>query len=171
MVAAPTAALPYPPPVPAPLVIAPEPLTSPDVQALIARLNAELTESYPNPEDNFFELRDEQVDGRQGVLLVARVGGEPVGCGALRRLDPATGEVKRMYVAPAARGTGVGARILDELERRARSLGIRRLVLETGERQASAVRLYERAGFARIPCFGEYAAAPLSLCMGKDLTG
>ena len=171
MVAAPTAALPYPPPVPTPLVIAPEPLTSPDVQALIARLNVELTESYPNPEDNFFELRDEQVDGRQGVLLVARVGGEPVGCGALRRLDPATGEVKRMYVAPAARGTGVGARILDELERHARSLGIRRLVLETGERQASAVRLYERAGFARIPCFGEYAAAPLSLCMGKDLTG
>ena len=169
MVAAPTAALPYPPPVPTPLVIAPEPLTSPDVQALIARLNAELTESYPNPEDNFFELRDEQVDGRQGVLLVARVGGEPVGCGALRRLDPATGEIKRMYVAPSARGGGVGARILDKLERHARALGIRRLLLETGERQVEAVRLYQRAGFTRVPCFGEYANAPLSLCMGKDL--
>jgi putative acetyltransferase len=169
MVAAAPAALPYAPSVPTPLVIAPEPLTSPDVQDLIARLNAELTESYPNPEDNFFELSEEQVDGRQGVLLVARVGGEPVGCGALRRLDPATGEIKRMYVAPPARGTGVGGRILAELERHARSVGIRRLVLETGERQAGAVRLYQRAGFARIPCFGEYAAAPLSLCMGKDL--
>jgi putative acetyltransferase len=170
MVAAAPAALPYAPSVPT-LVIAPEPLTSPDVQDLIARLNAELTASYPNPEDNFFELGEEQVDGRQGVLLVARVGGEPVGCGALRRLDPGTAEIKRMYVAPPARGTGVGGRILAELERHARSLGIRRLVLETGELQASAVRLYERAGFARIPCFGEYAAAPLSLCMGKDLTG
>jgi putative acetyltransferase len=171
MVAAATTGLPYPPGVPSPLVIAPEPLTSPDVQALIGRLNAELTESYPNPADNFFELHAEQVDGRQGVLLVARAGGEPVGCGALRRLDQETGEIKRMYVAPAARGGGVGARILDELERHARALGLRRLVLETGERQASAVRLYARAGFARIPCFGEYAAAPLSLCMGKDLTG
>jgi putative acetyltransferase len=171
MVAAPAVALPYAPSVPTPLAIVPEPLTSPDVQALIARLNAELTASYPNPEDNFFELGQEQVDGRQGVLLVARVDGEAVGCGALRRLDPDTGEIKRMYVAPPVRGTGVGARILGELERRARSMGIRRLVLETGERQASAVRLYERAGFARIPCFGEYAAAPLSLCMGKDLPG
>jgi putative acetyltransferase len=161
--------MPYAAGVAVPLVIAPEPLTSPDVQALIARLDAEVTERYPNPEDNFFELDQEQVDGRQGVLLVARVGGEPVGCGALRRLDPATGEIKRMYVAPPARGTGVGSRLLAELERHARTLGLRRLVLETGELQASAVRLYERAGFARVPCFGEYANAPLSLCMGKDL--
>src|SRR5919204_858538 len=103
-VAAPAATMPYAAGVAAPLVIAPEPLTSPDVQALIARLDAELTERYPNPEDNFFELAEEQVDGREGVLLVARVDGEPVGCGALRRLGPATGEIKRMYVAPSARG-------------------------------------------------------------------
>jgi putative acetyltransferase len=157
------------PSVPAPLVIAPEPLTSPDVQALIALLDAELTERYPNPEDNFFELAEEQVDGRQGVLLVARMDGVPVGCGALRRLDPATGEIKRMYVAPSARGGGIGGRILAELERHARVLGIRRLLLETGDRQVEAVRLYKRAGYARVPCFGEYAAAPLSLCMGKNL--
>ena len=169
MVAAPTAAVPYAAGVPAPLVIAPEPLASPDVQALIARLDAEITERYPNPEDNFFELAEEQVDGCHGVLLVARVDGKPVGCGALRRLDPATGEIKRMYVAPSARGGGVGARILAELERHARALGMRRLLLETGERQVEAVRLYQRAGFTRVPCFGEYANAPLSLCMGKDL--
>jgi putative acetyltransferase len=169
MVAAAVLALPYAAGVAAPLVIAPEPLTSPDVQALFARLDAEVTEHYPNPEDNFFVLTGEQVDERQGVLLVARVDGEPVGCGAVRRLGPATGEIKRMYVAPSARGGGVGARILAELERRARDLGIRRLLLETGERQAAAVRLYERAGYARVPCFGEYADAPLSLCMAKNL--
>jgi putative acetyltransferase len=169
MVAAAAGTMPYAAGVAAALVIAPEPLTSPDVQALIARLDAELTQRYPNPEDNFFELADEQVDGRQGVLLVARVDGAPVGCGALRRLGPATGEIKRMYVAPSARGGGIGARILAELERHARELGIRRLLLETGERQVEAVRLYERFGFARVPCFGEYADAPLSLCMGKDL--
>jgi putative acetyltransferase len=169
MVAAAAVTMPYAAGVAAALVIAPEPLTVLDVQALIARLDAELTERYPNPEDNFFELAEEQVDGRQGVLLVARVDGEPVGCGALRRLGPATGEIKRMYVAPPARGGGIGARILAELERHARELGIRRLLLETGERQVEAVRLYERFGFARVPCFGEYANAPLSLCMGKDL--
>src|SRR5919108_6315853 len=167
MVAAPTATMPYAAGVPAPLVIAPEPLASPDVQALIARLDAEITERYPNPEDNFFELAEEQVDGRRGVLLVARADGHTVGCGALRRLDPTTGEIKRMYVAPSARGGGVGARILAELERHARALGMRRLLLETGERQVEAVRLYQRAGFTRVPCFGEYADAPLSLCMGK----
>jgi putative acetyltransferase len=169
MVAAAAAALPYAAGVAAPLVIAPEPLTSPDVRALFARLDAEVTERYPNPEDNFFALAEEHVDGQEGVLLVARVDGEPVGCGALRRLGPATGEIKRMYVAPAARGGGIGAAILGELERHARALGIRRLLLETGERQAEAVRLYERAGFARVPCFGEYADAPLSLCMAKNL--
>jgi putative acetyltransferase len=169
MVAAPAATMPYAAGVPAPLVIAPEPLTSPDVQALIARLDAEITERYPNPEDNFFQLAEDQVDGRHGVLLVARVDGAPVGCGALRRLDPTTGEIKRMYVAPSARGGGVGAGILAELERHARALGMRRLLLETGARQMEAVRLYHRAGFARVPCFGEYANAPLSLCMGKDL--
>jgi putative acetyltransferase len=97
------------------------------------------------------------------------VDGEPVGCGALRRLDPTTGEIKRMYVAPSARGGGVGARILAELERHAVALGMHRLLLETGERQVEAVHLYQRAGFTRVPCFGEYADAPLSLCMGKDL--
>jgi putative acetyltransferase len=169
MVAAPAATMSYAAGVPAPLVIAPEPLGSPDVQALIARLDAEITDRYPNPEDNFFQLAEDQVDGRHGVLLVARVDGEPVGLGALRRLDPTSGEIKRMYVAPSARGGGVGARILAELERHARALGMRRLLLETGERQVEAVRLYQRAGFARVPCFGEYVNAPLSLCMGKDL--
>src|SRR5919108_3691114 len=134
MVAAAASTMPYAAGVAAPLVIAPEPLTSPDVQALIARLDAELTQSYPNPEDNFFGLAEEQVDGRQGVLLVARLDGEPVGCGALRRLGAATGEIKRMFVDPGARGGGIGARILAELEWHARELGIRRLLLETGER-------------------------------------
>ena len=169
MVAASTATMPYAPGVAVPLVIAPEPLTSPDVQALIMRLDAELTERYPNPEDNFFELAEEQTAGDRGVFLLARVDGRAVGCGALRRIDATTGEIKRMYVAPAARGAGLGRRLLEELERHARGLGLRRLVLETGTRQPQAIGLYRRAGFARIPCFGEYQHAPLSVCMAKAL--
>jgi GNAT superfamily N-acetyltransferase len=149
--------------------IAREPLSSPDAQRLIASLNAELSVIYPNPADNFFELAEEQTAGDRGVFLLARVDGRPVGCGALRRIDTTTGEIKRMYVAPAARGTGLGRRLLDELERHARGLGLRRLVLETGPRQPEAIGLYQRAGFARIPCFGEYRHAPLSVCMAKPL--
>jgi GNAT superfamily N-acetyltransferase len=151
------------------LAITPEPLSSADARALIARLDAELTERYPNPEDNHFELSAEQVSKDQGVFLVARLDTAPVGCGALRQLEPAVGEIKRMYVAPSARGTGVGRRLLEELEWHARRLGLRRLVLETGERQPEALRLYERAGFSRIDCFGEYLATPVSLCMAKSL--
>lgn len=94
---------------------------------------------------------------------------QPVGCGALRRIDSVTGELKRMYVVPEARGQRVGKAILIGLQEQARSLGMTTLLLETGERSREAVSMYERAGFTRIECFGEYANSPLSLCMRKDL--
>jgi putative acetyltransferase len=151
------------------VTVGPAPLASAPAQGLIARLNAELTERYPNPEDRHFGLTQEQLSGRSGVFLVAALDGEPVGCGALRRLDDATGELKRMFVAPEARRLGVGRRVLVELELRARRLGLRRLVLETGVRQHEAMAMYERAGFERIPCFGEYERSAASVCLGKDL--
>ena len=67
------------------------------------------------------------------------------------------------------RGRGVGRALLAALEDEARSLGAKRLVLETGERMREAVALYERTGFTVIPPFGEYVGAPLSLCMAKEL--
>jgi putative acetyltransferase len=151
------------------LTIAPEPLNSPAVRALIARLDAELSERYPDPADNHFELTAEEVSDSEGVFLVARLDGEPVACGALRRLEPQTGEIKRMYVAVSERGMGIGRRVLAALERHASALRIRRLVLETGERQPEAIALYERAGFRRIDRFGAYVNSPASVCMGKDL--
>jgi putative acetyltransferase len=151
------------------LSIAPESLTSRDARALVARLDAELTERYPNPEDSHFELTEEQVGAGRGVFLVARAGGRAIGCGAMRRIDALTGEVKRMYVAPSERSRGVGGRLLAALERHACGLGLRRLVLETGERQPESIRLYERAGFARIDRFGEYVDSPASVCMGKPI--
>jgi putative acetyltransferase len=151
------------------LTIAPAPLSSPAAKALIARLNAELTERYPSPEDRHFELSEEQVAGTSGVFVVAALDGEPVGCGALRRLDDATGELKRMFVAPQTRRLGVGRGLLAELERRARGLGLRRLVLETGVRQHEAMAMYERAGYTQIACFGEYEGGSASVCMEKLL--
>ena len=90
--------------------------------------------------------------------------GTPLGCGGLRQLDPTEGEVKRMYVAPASRGSGVSTALLRTLEEYAREHGWRRLVLETGDQQPDAVRFYEREGYSRIPNFGYYADSDLSLC-------
>lgn len=142
------------------LTVGPEPLESVDARRLIAELDAHLSALYP-PEENFFELPIAD------VFLIARLDGDPVGCGAIRFLDPTTAEVKRMYVAPSARGTGVGRAILSELELFAVGRGASRLVLETGVHQPAAIAMYERAGFGLIPCFGQYATSKSSRCFEK----
>jgi GNAT superfamily N-acetyltransferase len=141
-----------------------------DVRALIAELNAELALRYPEPGANHFRLDPDEVASGRGALLVARLDGEPVGCGAVRLLDADTAEIKRMFTRPAARGRGIGRALLAALEAEARALGVPRLVLETGTRQQEALALYESHGFARIPPFGEYiASADTSVCMEKHL--
>ena len=95
--------------------------------------------------------------------------GKPLGCGGLRRLDATEAEVKRMFVAPAHRGSGVSTAILARLEDFGRELGLLRLVLETGTLQPDAIRFYEREGYTPIPNFGSYADSPLSLCFEKPL--
>jgi len=100
--------------------------------------------------------------------------GAPIACGGLRPLGPAlfdgtAVEVKRMYVAPAARGSGVAAAMLRELERHAARLGAERVVLETGTMQPDAMRFYEREGYTAIPRYGHYADSELSVCYERVL--
>jgi putative acetyltransferase len=123
-------------------------------------------------------LRYGDPDSEPGVLpsaadmtlfVVAYDGDAAVGCGGLRAIDDRHGEIKRMYVAPAARGTGVSTAILRRLEAEARALGWERLVLETGEQQPDAMRFYEREGFSRIPLYGHYVDSAISRCYGKSL--
>jgi GNAT superfamily N-acetyltransferase len=150
--------------------ISDEPLTSAVAATLITALNAELTQRYPNPEDNFFSLDPDEVGPGRGAFLVARaVDGTAVGCGAVRVIEPGVGEVKRMYVVPAWRGRRVAARVLAALVARAGDLDVRRLVLETGDRQPEAIALYERNGFRRIARFGPYVDAVNSVCMERVL--
>jgi putative acetyltransferase len=149
-----------------------ESLRSPIAERLIRSLNQELDDRYPEEGTNHFDLDAEEVAEGRGAFLVAFVADEPVGCGAVRRIDATVFEIKRMYVVPTARGRGVGRRILDELESVARRLGASRLVLETGVRQPEALALYSRTGFTTIPLFGKYANPPhseLTVCMAKDL--
>jgi GNAT superfamily N-acetyltransferase len=82
-----------------------------------------------------------------------------------------TAEVKRMYVEPELRGRGVAKEILEHLEKSARDLGVKRLVLETGIYQAEAIALYRRAGFSPVRCWGEYAESITSVCFEKAIEG
>lgn len=154
---------------PLPFEIQQAELTDPISTQLISALNAELDGIYPEAGANHFRLDAQDVTAGNGIFLVAFANQEPAGCGAIRRLDETAAEVKRMYVVPAFRGRGVAKQILAALERAALELGCTRLVLEAGNRQTDAMRLYESAGFAVIPPFGEYVDSPLSVCMAKDL--
>jgi len=86
-----------------------------------------------------------------GVFIVARLRGEPIGCGALKTATPP--EIKRMWVAPQARGLGVGRRILAELERHAVQQGASAIRLETNRSLTEAQHLYRSAGYAEVEAF------------------
>jgi len=90
-----------------------------------------------------------------GVLLVATLHGEPVGCGALKLHDGAPGEVKRMWVAPSARGMGLGRRLLADLEAYAAARGTTVLRLETNRALTEAVGMYRSAGYREVAAFND----------------
>lgn len=104
-----------------------------------------------------------------GLFLIAYVGDEPVGCVGLRRHDADVVEMKRLFVRTQHRRRGLARSMLSALEDRARSLGYRRLILETGLAQPEAIALYESAGYDPIPGFGHYAWSKDNRCFGKDL--
>ena len=128
-----------------------------DVQRLAADQQAEVRARY----DGKGEPGTPPSAADISVVLVARADdGEALGCGALRALAADAAEVKRMYVAPSARGRGIAAALLAELEDAARRRGWRTLRLETGLRQPEAISLYSGAGYRPIPAFGAYVDAP-----------
>lgn len=95
-------------------------------------------------------------------------GDDAVAMGALRRLGEFW-ELKRLVTRSEHRGRGYSTRIIRAVEDEARRRGATRLVLQTGDRQPEAVRVYEYLGFRPIPVYGPYTAAPESLCFAKDL--
>ncbi len=148
----------------------------PEVRALLAELDAYLSGLY-EPDHN--HLLDVQALLAQHVyFVVARRAGEAVGCGAVRVMppEPATedkpyGEIKRMYVQPQLRGQGVARALLEKLEARLLGRGVQLATLETGDRQAEALRLYERCGYVKRPPFGGYADNGTSVFYAKNLSG
>ncbi len=157
-----------------PILIRPGRPDDPPVVALLAELDAYLASLY-EPEANHI-LDVQALLAPQVDFLVAELDGRIVGCGATRRMPGEAdtggqpyGEVKRMFVAPAARGRRIGQRLLATLEQRLRSQGIGLALLETGGDQREAVRLYERGGYRTRGAFGGYPDNGLSVFYEKRL--
>ncbi|MBZ9750006.1 GNAT family N-acetyltransferase [Deinococcus sp. HMF7604] len=145
------------------------PPTDPRVQALMNAQQRELRALYQDTDERTEPFDPMTLTGEGCVLLAAEEEGELVACGALKRWDAESAEVKRMYTVPDARGRGIGRALLEELQARGQAEGYARLVLETGDQQAAALALYERAGFRRIPNFGYYEGIENSLCFALPL--
>jgi len=90
-----------------------------------------------------------------GSFLVMRLNGQPVGCGGFKRNSPDAAYLKRMWIAPTARGLGLGMRLLEALEEKARSRGYRKVQLETNQSLTEAQRLYRRCGYREVAPFND----------------
>ena len=152
---------------PSGVVIAREPPRQPEVEALVRDLDRLMESLYPAESNHLLDIAAlERPDIR---FFVARRGGAAIGCGAFRVLDRRHGEIKRMFVAPAQRGSGLGRALLAHIEGAARAEGLERLSLETGISQPEAIGLYRAAGYRECDPFGDYRPDPLSAFMTKPL--
>ena len=88
-----------------------------------------------------------------GVFVIARLAGQPIGCGALKVKGRHVGEIKRMWIRADARGLGIGRRLLESLEKRAREFGLRTLRLETNRALKEAQALYRQCGYRDVAPF------------------
>ncbi len=152
-----------------PLKIALEPARQPEVIQLIDALDAYQKPLYP-PESHY-GIDLDALSRPEVIFAVARQGRLAVGCAAVVQdlQNQGEGEIKRMYVAPAARGTGAALALFNRLESEASQRGCRVLRLETGIHQHEAIRFYQRMGFTRCGRFGSYPEDPLSVFMVKAL--
>jgi DNA-binding MarR family transcriptional regulator len=135
--------------------------SDPDARTCMAAYFRELDQRF---EAGFDPARTISAEGAElrlpaGLLLVARLHGEPIGCGALKLHLRAPTEIKRMWVASSARGLGLGRRLLAELERCAAEHGARMVRLETNRALVEAIAMYRSAGYREVPAFNDEAYA------------
>jgi len=155
----------------------PLPYGHPDVVALTQEVQAHYRRLYGGPGDQSpVDVAD--FEAPTGHFVVGYLDGVPAAMGGWRRLgdrpglpSPNTAEIKRMYVAPAARRLGLSRVVLAELEASARAAGLDWLVLETGQPQISAVRLYRSSGYVQVDGtpYGHYLNEPDVVHLAKSL--
>jgi len=144
------------------LSIAPCDPSSPLAASMLSRYFAELDDRFPG---GFMVEQSgpapiEEFVAPSGAYLIASIGTDAVGCGAVRKLDECSGEIKRMWIDPGSRGRGVGGRLLAALEHAARALGCTTVSLDTSRHLPEAIGLYRANGYEEIPAYNDnpYAA-------------
>lgn len=143
------------------------PSAHPDVTRLVERLQDEYVAIYGGRDET--HVRPEEFEPPLGELVVGYVDSLPVAMGGWRPSGNARAELKRMFVVPEHRGQGLARSVLRRIEEGAAAAGRRRLVLETGTRQPTAVALYRSAGYEPVDPFGHYADEPGSIHLGIRL--
>ena len=128
-----------------------------EARRCLAHYVAELARRFADGFDPARSLpaEDDALRPPAGAFLLASVDGEAVACGAVRRVAPTVGSLKRMWVSEAVRGLGVGRRMLAALEQEARGLGIATLRLETNRALVEAIALYRGAGYVEVAPFND----------------
>ena len=144
-------------PLPASIRIDEERPTSRDAQYCLSEYYSELSQRFAAGFDPSHSLSPSLDDflPPDGTFLVMRLKNEPVGCGGFKRNSRDAAYLKRMWIAPSARGLGLGRRLLEELEERARSRGYRKVQLETNESLEEAQQLYRKCGYREVAPFND----------------
>ena len=137
-----------------------------DFQKLVRLLDADL--SIRDGAEHSFYAQFNKIDAIKNAV-VAYEDQMAIGCGAFKKYDDETVEIKRMFVRPENRGRGAAQEILKDLEAWARESGFKFAILETGKKQPEAIRLYQKSGYEPMPNYGQYEGIENSVCMKKSL--
>ena len=138
----------------------------PDFQSLVALLDRELA-IRDGDEHSFYHQFNAIADLKHVIVYCEDE--LPIGCGAFKPYDDKTVEIKRMFVLPERRGSGIAMAVLKDLEIWAGQLNYTACILETGKKQPEAIRLYQKAEYTTIPNYGQYAGVENSVCMRKEI--
>ena len=136
---------------------------NPDFKMLSALFDDYLVDIDGEEKDFFAFYNNVQLD----TVLVIYENSEVVGCGAFKKFDEHTAEIKRMFVHPNHRNKGIAKFVLTELELWANDLGFTSFILETSPKLTSAIAMYEKTGYQLIPNYGQYIGVENSICMKK----
>lgn len=138
-----------------------------DFQALVRLLDKDL--SIRDGAEHSFYAQYNKLDSIRKVVVVYE-DDLPVACGAIKKYDDNTVEIKRMFTNPVKRGRGIASKVLTELEKWAKESGFHFAILETGKKQPEAIRLYEKNHYEIISNYGQYVGVTNSVCMKKKLS-
>ncbi|MCW8384348.1 bifunctional helix-turn-helix transcriptional regulator/GNAT family N-acetyltransferase [Streptomyces justiciae] len=132
---------------------------APDARACLDAYAADIDARFPEGFDKSDLVGPEEVSGEAGAFFVAYEEGRPVGCGALRRLEPGVGELRHVWVHQDARRLGLARRLLTALEAEATARGLTLLRLDTHATLTEAQAMYRACGYTEIPAYVDHVYA------------